>query len=93
MFTVVIEQDGKEPAEIKISTRDIRRWEKENKGVSLANLDENSYADVYKLAYYAATRTGNFTGTLDEFENLVDLEHFQGAANLPTHQGASPETS
>ncbi|MFF5992581.1 hypothetical protein [Prauserella flavalba] len=75
MIDFKIRPDGGEPYEVKATTRDILNWEKTTKGASLKQLMENLHtADLYKVAFFAATRAGKFTGVLQDFELSVDLD-------------------
>ncbi|OXM73088.1 MULTISPECIES: hypothetical protein [Amycolatopsis] len=75
MIDFKIAPDGGEKFEVKATTRDILNWERTTKGGSLKQLMENLHtADLYKVAHFAARRTQQFTGTLQEFEASCDLE-------------------
>ncbi|WP_435583380.1 hypothetical protein [Amycolatopsis thermoflava] len=74
-----------EPYDLKGTTRDVLNWEKTTKGASLKSLMDNPHmADMYRVAHFAAKRTGNFAGSLQEFESSVDLEfEFEEAEKEP----------
>jgi hypothetical protein len=75
MITFTIAPDGDEKYELKATTRDILNWEKTTKGASLKKLmEELAMVDLYKVAHFAAKRTGQFTGSLQDFEATNDLE-------------------
>lgn len=68
--------DDGEPFDITASSRDILRWEKSKPGRSITQLmgGEPRMAEVYALACVAAVRAGDFTGSLAQFEETVDLD-------------------
>lgn len=75
MIEFKIKPDGGEPFAVTATTRDILNWEKVTKGASLKQLMDNLHtADLYKVAHFAARRTQQFTGTLQEFEQSCDLD-------------------
>jgi hypothetical protein len=95
MFRVkVIPEDG-EPYEVKTTTRDIAQWERRNKGASFAGLQADMHmTDLYKVTHLAAVRQGQFTGSLNDFENMVDLDILDSEDEPdPTQSEASAETS
>ncbi|WP_435582920.1 hypothetical protein [Amycolatopsis thermoflava] len=85
MIDFKIVPDAGEPYELKGTTRDVLSWEKTTKGASLKSLMDNPHmADMYKVAWFAAKRTSQFSGTLAEFESSVDLDfEFEEAEKEP----------
>lgn len=74
LFTFTIHPDGGEPYELEATSRDVLNWERTGKNASLKRLMEDLHlADLYQVAYFAATRQGRFTGTRADFESGVDL--------------------
>jgi len=72
-FTVS-QEDG-EKFSVKATARDVLAWEKTTKSASLKALMEDlRISDLYKVAFHAARRTGQFAGTMQEFERDCDLE-------------------
>ena len=72
-FTV--KPDGGEQYSVKATSRDVVVFEKVSKGRTLVNLlEERAFTDLYRLAHIASKRQGMFTGTLQEFEETVDLD-------------------
>ena len=71
----VVPDDG-DTYEVAVTSRDVYLWEKTNKDKRMGQLAQEggqSMVDSYALAYLAAKRTGQFSGTLDEFSKTVDL--------------------
>lgn len=74
MIDFKIVMDSGDEFEVTASGRDVLNWEKTTKGASMkALMDELKMTDLYKVAFFASKRTGNFTGTLQEFEAQADL--------------------
>lgn len=75
LFTFTVKPDGQDEYQVDATSRDILNWEKTTKGASLGKFESDpQITDVYKIAHFAARRTGLFTGTLQEFESGVDIE-------------------
>lgn len=88
MFLVTVTPDEGEPYELKVSSRDVARWEKAAPGRSLKRLEEStSMADMYDLSHVSAKRSGHFGGTAAEFLDSVDLANFRPDEPDPTNQG------
>lgn len=75
LYWTAIPDDGK-PFAVTATSRDILRWEKAKPGRSITQLvgGEPRMADAYSLAHTAAVRAGDFTGSLAQFEDSVDLD-------------------
>lgn len=74
LITFTVTPDAGDEYEVEAVSRDILNWERTTKGASFGKLaDEQNMADLYKLAYFAAKRSGHFTGTQQEFEASNDL--------------------
>ena len=82
MFDFELAIDGQdEQVKVTATSRDVLMWEKTTKGASFAKLESNlQIADLYALAWRAATRKGLFTGDLPTFQTTVDLEFKDTAA-------------
>jgi len=75
MFDFKITPDGGETVEVTAAARDVLQWEKTTKGVSLGMLQSTlRMTDMYGIAFFAAKRTGAFTGSRESFESTCDLE-------------------
>lgn len=73
--TLMVTPDDGEPYELKVTARDALMWErtgKDNPSI-LAYLSYPSMTQAYRLAHIVAKRTGQFTGSLQEFEAQHDL--------------------
>jgi hypothetical protein len=90
MFTIKVVPDNGEPFEVESQTRDILKWEKTTKGASAHQLREASFEALYKIAWIVAQRTGQFPGTLREFEETVDLDILGGEDEPDPTQSAAP---
>jgi hypothetical protein len=74
MMTFKVIPDGGEPYQVTAHSRDVLVWEKSGKGRTFSQLaDHLSMTDMYGLAYTAARRQGMSTGTLQDFEQSVDM--------------------
>ena len=74
MLTVTVVPDNGTAHSLKVTTRDILKWERET-GKSFKDLENGaSLADLYQLAWAAALRTGFYVGTLDQFEATHDID-------------------
>lgn len=74
MIDFKLTPDGGDTYEVKATTRDILQWERTTKGASLKKLMEELHmADLYKVAHFAARRTQQFTGSLQELQDTTDL--------------------
>lgn len=70
----IMPEDG-DAFEVTATTRDIAKWEKTTKGATFASFQsEQKISDLYKIAFYACTRKGLYSGALADFENGVDLD-------------------
>lgn len=75
MLDFKVTPENGQPFEVTATTRDIYRWEKTTRGASFGKLREDQHmVDLYKIAYFAATRQGMWSGTLAEFEDTCDLD-------------------
>lgn len=75
MFRFKITPEDGNPYELVASSRDVLQWERRNKGASMSRLQaEMRMTDVYKIAYFAATRQNGYPGTEADFTDEVDLE-------------------
>lgn len=91
MFIFEIAPDDGETYEVEAITRDILKWERTTKGASASQLSEPSMATLYKLAWIASQRTGQFAGTLKDFEDSVDLGTRTAEEPDPTQSGATAD--
>ena len=77
MYPFIVKPDNGEPYEVTAGPRDILVWEKTTRGKSfggdLMDVKALQLTDMYKLAWIASRRLGLFAGTLQEFEESVDL--------------------
>jgi hypothetical protein len=75
MFKFKIKADTGESHELTASSRDIVNWEKTTRGASMNQLkDAMRYTDLYKIAYFAAKRSGVWDGNEQSFVETYDLE-------------------
>ncbi|PWW50266.1 hypothetical protein [Actinokineospora spheciospongiae] len=94
MIDLHVVPDEGEPYNLHITSRDIMAWERVTKGMTFAKLQENmSFTHLYNLAHRAASRSGKFSGTRDEFEASADLDIMEeddeeSDSADPTHAGA-----
>jgi hypothetical protein len=94
LFTFTVTPDGTESYELAATSRDVLNWEKTTKGASLGKFESDpTIQDVYKIAFFAAKRTGQFSGTLPEFEASHDLEFDMEDKADPTQRGRTREQS
>lgn len=91
MFTFKVTPDGGDTYTVESNTRDILRWERTTKGASASQLEEPTMAALYKIAHLAATRTGDFSGSLKEFEESVDIQPVPSEEPDPTQSGATAD--
>jgi hypothetical protein len=85
VITFKLAPDAGEPYKVQATTRDILNWEKTTKGASFGQLaDDMNIGAMYKIAYFAAKRTGHFTGTQQDFEASTDLEFDMDVEPDPT---------
>lgn len=95
-MTFRIEPDEGEPYEVTAQSRDVLTWEKAGKGRAFGELaNRMAMVDMYGLAYFAARRQGLFTGTVQEWEQSVDLtptdeDEDEEKEPDPTPAGPSP---
>lgn len=74
MFNFTITDDTGESHAVKATARDIVMWERTTRGASMAQLKEAMrYTDLYKIAYFAAKRTGVVDGSEATFMEVWDL--------------------
>lgn len=79
LFTFTVKPDGGDEFEVEATSRDILNWEKTTKGASLGKFEKDpQITDVYKIAHFAAKRTQQFAGNLQEWEATVDIEFEKG---------------
>ncbi|MCM4080409.1 hypothetical protein [Paractinoplanes hotanensis] len=89
MIKLKIMPDEGDAYELAATSRDIAKWERTNKGASLAKLQADMHAtDLYKIAYNAAVRTGQFDGTAKDFEESCDLDELDEDEVDPTQSAA-----
>jgi len=89
MIDLRVMPDAGEPYDLTVTTRDIAKWERTVKGASMAGLVQNMRADdLYKVGHNAATRTGKFTGTVQEFTDSCDLDVIGDSEADPTPSAA-----
>jgi len=75
MFLFKITPDDGDAYELKTDSRDVLMWEKTTKGAAVSNIaKEQRFVDMYKIAYFAARRTGAFTGSQEDFERVHILD-------------------
>ncbi|MBK1785136.1 hypothetical protein [Prauserella cavernicola] len=61
--------------DIETNSRDVLNWERTTKGASFGSfVDDMHIVDLYKIAWYASRRLGEYSGPLKEFEQAFDLE-------------------
>lgn len=65
-FTVTLE--GAAPLTVTPDARDLRRWEAAT-GKSWLGLEVPSITDMTRLMFFAASRSGSFSGSWDDFDN------------------------
>lgn len=91
MFDFKVVPDSGEPYDLTADSRDVFVWERTTKGKNLVSLrDSLAMGDLYRLAHLAATRTGKYAGTFDEFViscaiDLQDDEEDDDDGPDPTH--------
>lgn len=74
MMRFKVVPDSGEAFEVEAKARDVLAWEKRGKGRKFSDFREVTMAAMYELAYLAARRSGQWSGTLDEWCDLVDIE-------------------
>ena len=77
MFDFKVVPDSGEPYDLTADSRDVYLWERTTKGKNLVALrDSLAMGDLYRLAHFAAKRTGRYASTFDEFveEHAIDLQ-------------------
>jgi len=75
MFKFTITDDTGVAHDVTATSRDVVMWERTTRGASLGQLkDAMRYTDLYKIAYFAAKRTGLFDGNETSFVEQFDLE-------------------
>lgn len=90
MFSFKVTPDGGESFDVKVTSRDIAKWEKTTKGASLAGLQSDMKAsDLYRVIFHALVRQGRWSGTLAEFEESHDFEDVDEDDVDPTQLAAS----
>lgn len=84
MIDFKVVPDNGDAYEVTAGTRDLMKWEKANPGSSALQFAQGTarLSDLYAIAHIAAKRQGLFKGTLDEFEDSVELE-FEEADEAP----------
>lgn len=88
MFRVkVIPDNGSAPYEVVAEARDVLLWERSGRDRAFADLtDRMRMVDIYSLMHVAAKRQGRFDGSLEMFENDVNLELLK-----PTEDDEAPD--
>lgn len=87
MFDFKVVPDDGDPYDLTADSRDVYMWERTTKGKNLVSLrDSLAMGDLYRLAHLAASRTGKFAGTFDEFvaDCAIDLQDEEEEPD-PTH--------
>lgn len=75
LYSWRVTPDSGEPYIVEAGTRDVLAWEREKPGRAAQQLQDNfQVANAYWLAYRAAVRAGQFSGSRKEFEESVELE-------------------
>lgn len=77
MFTFTVTPDDGEPYKLVAKHRDVLKWERAGKGTLNGFRENPSLMAISEIAHIAARRQQMFTGTLQEFEDSVDLD-FEG---------------
>lgn len=97
MITFKLDPDDGEPYELVAHSRDVLLWEKGAKGRSFGQFGDNpNMIDMYGMAFVAARRQGLFSGTLQEFEQTIDVlpvDDDEESEPDPTDEGPSPGPS
>jgi hypothetical protein len=92
VIDVRITPDDGESYKLAITSRVIMAWERANKGVSFQQfMDTMNFTHLYDLSHRAALRARLFSGTLQEFEETVDIDILKDVVDdeeRPTHAGA-----
>lgn len=79
MIDIRVIPDSGEPWDVKITARDILKWERLGQGRSVAQLEAGAkLIYIYELAHLASQRVNKFSGSLELFEETCELS-FQGA--------------
>lgn len=91
MINFSFKLDSGEEHVVTATSRDVLNWEKTTQGAMFGNLMDNlRMTDLHKIAWFAAKRAGQFSGTEQEFNEQVDLTFKGLAAQLdPTKQALS----
>ena len=89
MHNFRITPDNGDTYEVTSTTRDILMWERTTKGAAAFQLQEPTMGALYRIAHLASQRTGQFSGTLKDFEESVDLEVAGEEDPDPTQPGAT----
>lgn len=94
MFTFYVTPDSGETYRVVAASRDVLTWEKGLKGRSFGDLANSpSMSGMYGLAYAASRRQGLYGGSLQDFEQSVDLALVadeEAGQPDPTPPGAGP---
>lgn len=96
MFTMTACVDGQDPIQVKVTSRDVARWERAKSNRHLGIFDSApKMADLEEMAFYALDRLGLYEGDLPTFRASVDLEDIerQGARAGDTgdeNEGSDP---
>lgn len=91
MMDLLIKPDDEEEYPLTITSRDILAWERVTKGMTFAKLQQDmNMGHIYNLAHRAATRRRLYSGSLEEFEAVTDIDIVADQEPVdPTNQGAS----
>lgn len=92
MFEFEVKPDNGNNFRVTATARDVLLWERNNKGASMVQLQQDMHmGDLYSIAYYAAKRQRLYDGTLKDFEESCDvdiLDPEDDDANPPTRSAA-----
>ena len=90
MFRFTIYPDNAEPYELCAATRDVVAWEKSIRYErTVADLETTAMADLYGIAFAAATRQKLYDGKRADFEKTHDLNVEDDTEPDPTQPVAS----
>lgn len=99
MIDIRVVPDGGEPWDVKVTARDVLKWERLGGDRSISALDDDiKMRDMYELAHLASQRTDKFTGSLEAFEDSCDLsfgdvDEGDFIQSAPSTDPASPSQS
>jgi hypothetical protein len=82
VITILAGAEEVETYPLVIRSPDARAWEKANNASWFGS--ENSFVQNADLAFYAARRVGKWTGTLEEWDRVADVDDSETVAENPT---------